>query len=106
MLVVRFLWNSCAEFFLCGARIPRASFAVALDVWCSYSPSFMCWCEGLLKDFDDLFWWKTPQPRKSNQVMTEDGGHQVKETMQEEQVESELMIKCLGKMAWQDGLRR
>ena len=65
--------------------------------WCSNSLSFTCSCDDLLKEFDDLFWWKTPQLRESNQVTTEDAGHQVKETKQEDWVENVLMTQYLSK---------
>ena len=47
-------------------------------VWCSYFPCFTCSCDSVFNIFDDLFWWKAPQPRESNQVMSEDAAHQTK----------------------------
>ena len=54
---------SCAMIMLCGARTSRAS-RVQVTV-----------CQTI---FDDLFWWKAPQTRESNQIMTEDAAHQTK----------------------------
>ena len=53
----------------------------------------MCSCDDFVeRESDDLFWWKTPQPRESNQVMTE-----VKDTKQEDCVENVLIAQYLSK---------
>ena len=43
-----------------------------------------------LNIFDDLFWWEAPQPRESNQVMTEDAAHQTKGN-ERDWMENEMM---------------
>ena len=64
--VVRCLLSQDVVYYLQGVRrcvcdlgylfLPKF---LCCAVWCSFSAILMCSCDDLLKESDDLFWWKT-----------------------------------------------
>ena len=84
-LLQRVRW--CEDVVVCSYS--PSSMRCEYVVWCSYLPSFVCYDHVVWRAsrvqvtvcstiFDDLFWWKAPQTRESNQIMTEDAAHQTK----------------------------